>query len=1092
MLTHSTSSWSTSDPSDSTSLTAQVDLDVVEEIFHRGRDATSFPQIFGPYTEVLQERGISPTSDSVYYSFLLKVGVIKAQRWADKWAIWKEARETVQAAGTPPRSPFGVSRSPATHLKAHSPLSSPGSRGHSSSLAEVKSRVPFLTSASSDLDEGYDDNPPIIAQTGRDAGYNSFVHGRPSPRKEMHRSRREIHRSMVGYTPDQSLVDRVDASFTPPMRTSTPVFARTPRYQQAGRPSAYSLSDVDQIVDQSTEDLTALGLSTPKGSAIVLPSTSPTWYDRLEELPERDRRAMERKAGDFYALGLMGRCWDMWTKTSEFYRVAYRNIPVARDNLLLRQLLERWSQATRRQLTHANTAEQHRSLQLKEAVLRRWQEAAREHQLGLLQDHWSRQRDNRHLMAAFHRWKAAGEKKRTDRWKMDMADKELRFSERRDGFLVRRILKRWRIETRARIATTEANRRTCVQIFDQWYGVTTRKQTHSALLDLFTGHKLAGHLTQWRKKTVLAPLEMQVEASRNHRLMRSLFGRWRLSARQNQQSTLFDRRRRLLSVMDGWKDAVTRQKRLARRAVIFDEMRLLHHATRQWKLESWSRLLLSAREKRIQSKTWDAWADRHARVGHLNDAADSMVAKRETTRIQVLFSRWRASASTRARDALHAQLVHDKNRRSKVLTKWHEASKIIRVNSELAGKAHAYFLLRTAFGAWRRESAVKIAQHWVEQREQRAVRGVFERWLGMAARYQDLSKRESVYQQYTDKRVLKERLDQWTGRVVEVKDRELRVARAYDERVLDDTFSRWRDRAATIRSNQMKADDSQEIRQLEGQRRILRVWRYRAKRERRLRLMGDTSVQARDQRLVREAFEVWYERKRGRELAAVEDEVAFLHENVILYGVMDRWKAATEILPGISANATRLKTRTMRTWLAALQKQRHADRLRAEREQKLISEVFEVWRNAAERKAALHARRVRSRTRPSYQPEADRRVVSGSEAGPKHSPPARRITPTSPPLPLHARERVHARQSLLQSRSRDRDEAEHRSETVYSEPVYSRLRSELGLGAGSRPRAETRKRGGSEELEVPPQHGDARPRSGSEMLRALRGTMTGR
>ena len=57
MLSSSTSTQrSKSALTDSTSLAASVDLEIIEEIIERHRHATSFPQIFRPYTDVLQEQ----------------------------------------------------------------------------------------------------------------------------------------------------------------------------------------------------------------------------------------------------------------------------------------------------------------------------------------------------------------------------------------------------------------------------------------------------------------------------------------------------------------------------------------------------------------------------------------------------------------------------------------------------------------------------------------------------------------------------------------------------------------------------------------------------------------------------------------------------------------------------------------------------------------------------------------------------------------------------------------------------------------------------------------------------------------------------
>nr|XP_018260939.1 uncharacterized protein I303_06656 [Kwoniella dejecticola CBS 10117]OBR83097.1 hypothetical protein I303_06656 [Kwoniella dejecticola CBS 10117] len=1065
---------------DSTSSFANVDLEVVEKIFERGKHATSFPQIYRPYTEVLQECGISPTNDSIYYGFLLKIGVIKAATWGDKWSIWKASRSS---PSTPTFVHGPSSSTPETNTEYTLETTHSGTNPSfsNSQLPSLRARVPFLASASSDIDEGF---APSIDGHGHGHGGGSG-HSRNGSR------------SLVWYTPEQSF--KLDSyrsnqdllDFDPPMRTSTPVL-RSPRYTSTHArldPPAYSVSDVSQALEGTTEDLSALGLTNPKGKCqSPAIQQEQTWMDKLDEISESERRFMEKKGDDFYKLGLLGRCWDMWFKTSEFYRVTYKNIPIARNNLLLRQVVEKWTHATRHQLSLPGTADRHRQLHLKLTVLRKWTKRLKDRRLRSIEATWTEERRLIEVRELFNKWKDGAERRRTEKWKIEMAEKELALSQRRNNALMKRSLGYWRIETRGKLAQSDERQRLTWDLFEEWYHLTMQQRNLKSVYNDMLRRKLQNVFTEWRKQSMLKPMGGQIARRQEVQLVRKVWDDWRTSSWQAKQSATFGRRRILLTVMDRWKVARRKHKTMERKAILVDQTRLLDTSLRKWKLRSWCQLLIQAKDKRLQEWMWARWKARQRDIVRLESMANQQMLRREDLKVQKVFSRWRSIAASHQTDHLRAVLIHEKNAQSRVLSKWRTSTGIIQTNRGLADKAHAFFLLRSAFKVWRSEDAGRKAEKWIERRSQTQIKQTFDKWKILTLKYGDLHRREVVIRDHAQQTILTKALGRWTQRVIEIKDRELRISRARDDQVISELFSRWRGRLAVLRQNQKKADDTLEIRELENLRRVFRSWRGKTKRHKRLRLTAETSLVERENKLVKNVFVRWYEKKREGDLQEIEKEVAFLHENVILYGVMDKWKAFTAILPGISADSSRLKRKAMRSWLVALARKRRADILQRDRNAKLLAEAFQLWRDATAHKAAMNARRIRGRSRPSTM--SDRRsslglgLGSGLTSEGERIVSGRRITPTSSTFPFpHPSGRGHDHNQGqgrispgLISIGRNDDE------TVRSEPVYSRLRFELGLGNHRR-----RSRGASEEYEA-----IERPRSGSEMIRALRGNMPGR
>lgn len=237
--------------------------------------------------------GISATNDSVYYNFLLKVGVIKAPTWGDKWDLWRGIRLDQTSPSSPSASL--ITQGGSSNRRSQQSFAS-------SQLPEVRRRVPFLASASSDLDEGY---------TGGEESEPSI---RASPRVKVAKE------GIADYTPTETVdVTGEDSlSFDPPIRTSTPVFAQYPR---SGYLPDYTPSDVSQDLEQTIEGFSAVDLSTPRAQTKQTLQTV-SWVDRIDDLPPDVKNQMEQKADTFYAYGLTWRCWNMWFKTSEWYRVS--------------------------------------------------------------------------------------------------------------------------------------------------------------------------------------------------------------------------------------------------------------------------------------------------------------------------------------------------------------------------------------------------------------------------------------------------------------------------------------------------------------------------------------------------------------------------------------------------------------------------------------------------------------------------------------------------------------------------------------------------------------------------------------------------
>ena len=266
----------------SSSLSEDIDLRIVEEIIERApRSATSFPLVYRAYGEVLDEHGLTASNDTLYYQFLLKLGVIRAPTWGEKWDLYKA---TLTIASSPRKN-------------RHARRTSADSR--------TRAKVPFLASASSDLDYGFQDGPDDETETEEDLSPMRS----PQPRSHL-----------VGYPATPSM-DYDALTLSTPYRTSTPLNAREQSYSHiATSPPLppYSVSDLSESLipdDSLSQRDREESLETPKGRYLDLEVDGGGWTEEEEE-------EMILRAETFYRTGLLGRCWDVWYQAHRWVQVS--------------------------------------------------------------------------------------------------------------------------------------------------------------------------------------------------------------------------------------------------------------------------------------------------------------------------------------------------------------------------------------------------------------------------------------------------------------------------------------------------------------------------------------------------------------------------------------------------------------------------------------------------------------------------------------------------------------------------------------------------------------------------------------------------
>jgi len=448
--------------------------------------------------------------------------------WGEKWDLFQATQGAHQVRVQPsPRRARAYAPSIARRLRAD------------------KTKLPFLASASSDLDEGF--------EPSHEGDIESLLGlARESPRKAMGATK-EHSRSLVGHTPSHSLDHAFDAlSMNPPIRTSTPVYAQyhhgshvngddadadadTEAETSPGLPP-YSVSDVSHGLDTTMPS----NPSTPRPRHFVLGP------DMMEKWDARTEREMEALADEFHRLGLMGRCLDVWSRAYDWIRSTTDQIDSVRNKILLRRVLQKWSEACEYQLSLPATADRHRQLYLRKIALERWVERVRVKKLERAAEGFVLDKEEEQVKRAWKRWRIEVTRKRTERWQREVGKKETSFVRKRNALLVTNTFdvscltrcvwccaadgQMWYDSARdrrdGRIADQHFVDRTQRTILGVWIKRTALSRRLGDLLRAKEEDEMAQAFAIWRRNVRLADAEREIHQKRIAGLLQSTWEMW--------------------------------------------------------------------------------------------------------------------------------------------------------------------------------------------------------------------------------------------------------------------------------------------------------------------------------------------------------------------------------------------------------------------------------------------------------------------------------------------------------------------------------------------------------------------------------------
>lgn len=296
------------------------EVDFIDAVIQRApATATTFLTVFKAYNDILQERGLDPQNEVVYYGKLLKLGTLKGKNWGEKWESIKQQHGYVPGAaggsqritrierGSPaPRRLTRLTRGlaktePEDTLTLHSHLDDTKTPRLGDDISEIDSVHPQHYDTPRPPRRPF--SPAVTSTTnslGLHTGPPSTRHPKATPR---------IHRHVPLWNDADS---EVTADSDAPSSTIPPSYGAAMRDDTPMRPSTHALSR-----------LATKGLASCAASPLPqFPSASqpPTVIGerRTSAINEDDawkkiREAQDiREADRFREDKLVERCWEVW------------------------------------------------------------------------------------------------------------------------------------------------------------------------------------------------------------------------------------------------------------------------------------------------------------------------------------------------------------------------------------------------------------------------------------------------------------------------------------------------------------------------------------------------------------------------------------------------------------------------------------------------------------------------------------------------------------------------------------------------------------------------------------------------------------
>ncbi|KAI0670486.1 Sfi1 spindle body protein-domain-containing protein [Trametes maxima] len=974
------------------------EIDFIDEVISRAPATSStFLTVFKSYNDVLQERGLDPQNEVVYYGKLLKIGTLKGKSWADKWNMVKEQqgynsrggvkggrrthvpRTAPTPAKAPPKpkpqlhahhapreTPYGIDNIPNDSTRTEDgDASRPFSYGHRTDTHHSdtpRPRRPFMSPATLESNNslGLDTGPPSHAIDSRNAYHQNLARQAVGTR---HYARWDAE-TIVG------------TETTTHASTSIP-----PSYGAAVRETAPSAKDrLASLLNRAKE----IKIAPPSPPSPVQPP--PASYP----LPQRERRSStidadeawknirmaqdEETADEYFKNRLVERCWEVWKQGYEWIITTGEQIAEARDSLILRRALQYWRKRTAAR----------RELHLRIAALS----------------------DRRCLKRAFHVWKLKLKEKKQVHWREDMRARMKIVRERDELRLKKDAWAKWRQSHLSHLSEHHFERKVIVRFFNRWKCRVGKLDELDAVAEHFAYVREERAVERcwdvWRRGAELRLAEKTIRERVDLRVMTSTMDTWRRHSQENRAADRLHDRLVVKHTFRRWKAAQQRIRALENRAdkhVARQDEVLVRAVMRVWKAHERGKLLTRVQSIRLLRQAWSIWNRRMDEQKEREELAQLFALRSSSVIVSASLKKWRNAHGSHQNAHTFAVHYHKAQLQYKMLLQWRLKLRARLRLVKQAKVARKQLLLRRCLHAWTAKVAEKRRERKLKEFQQRVVKQNFYEWMGRAKRQREMKLAEQIIQQRVALRVMNDSLTHWTSRVADVKFRELETVQKYDSKLVLRAFKKWKTLCKQHVDDLALMESYQHVKREENMRKMFYRWLAAARKARHRRL----SLQAREDEfkltVVSAVWDKWRERFQDIRLQPMADAFIRQHRKDIMFRAFGIWHAKSRSLPAVRFHASNLKAKYWKKWRDAMPRALQAKEAREMDRRITLSKAFAHWQKAYKTKVELKAiARARYLNLSPAVPRAPRQPLRPSPlAAPlRPRPTPRRALPPSP------------------------------------------------------------------------------------------------
>lgn len=908
--------------------------------------ATTFLTVFKAYNDILQERGLDPQNEVVYYGKLLKLGTLKGKNWGEKWSAIKEQQGYVAGTSGGARTTRVTRNTRSGKIKTRLTTGMPKSRLEDTFTLQSypedteSVRTDDITNTRTDIPQ-YGDTPrplrrpfsPSINTTNNSLGLHT------GPPASAFSAETPLSAPLRRVLPNRRLVPWADDASEVTDDVTVSPSTIPPSYRAAVRDNApYRTGHVATPRPQSKTALSRAGSSSPPPAPISmqLRGLPQTKERRNSIINEGDAWTKIKEAQDYEEADhfredrLLERCWEVWKQGYQWIITTHEQIANARDHLILRLALQRWQRRT----------ETYRELHMRISALS----------------------DRRRMKLAVQIWKTKWKEKRQAVWRESMRARMQTVRQKREAKLLKDAWANWRQSHRSHLSEQHYADRLVVRFFKRWRTRLEDLEQLDAAVDHFLYEKEERSVERcwdmWRRAMEMRKAERMMVERVDLRIMGQTMEVWKHRVHKHQVADDFYNRVVLKRVLGAWKAARDRIRMMERRAdkhMARQDDVLVRAVLRVWKAHERGRLLEGVRGAKLLKQAWSVWKQRRLRLQGLEDLALAFSTRASSTVVSSSLHRWRQVYHTHQNAQSFAVHYHSAQLRFKMLLVWRlQLRARLRMVKE-ARLAQKYFLQRRFWKQWKTQFAQKKLDKKLVDLEARLARRHFLEWLNLARRQRQRKIAEEIVQQRIDMRIMTQSLTHWVNRVVDIKDRELEVDQQYRRKLLAGSFKKWK--ALCIRHVEELSlmESYQDVKREENMRRMFYKWLAGARNARHRRLYLQQKEDEMKMTVIAAAWDKWRERFLDIRLQPMADNFLLQNQQNLMFRAFGIWHAKTRSLPAVRFHAFHAKLKAWKIWRDAMPRALQARQAREMDRKSVLSITFERWLKAYKTKIELKA-----------------------------------------------------------------------------------------------------------------------------------------